>query len=99
LIAPSKTFTTLERLSRKAYRLEERPEDDAMLVHALALAENGLPVPLIDVVDLARIPRVHLDIPAEVERVVDHFELAAEPARPGALAMALRLVAPRNTVE
>jgi hypothetical protein len=211
LIAPSKTFATLERLSRKGYRIEERPQkgwlllrlrdprdarvvvnlrrgfvlppgsaahdagsgpepevksaiavgalclraegtrlhaDDAMLVHAVALAEDRLRAPLVDVVDLAqlfrrcdpsvvvgrarkarllpqlsmaflllercvaaarrfggvevdlaRIPRVHLDISPEVERLVDHFELAAEPVRPGALARALRLVAPRRGVE
>lgn len=211
LIAPSKTFSTLERLSRKGYRIEERPAkgwhvlrlrdprdarvlvnlrrgfppppgwalhdpgagpepevksalavgglclraqgtrlhpDDAMLVHALALAEEELRVPLLCVVDLAqlfrrcdpsvvvararktrllpqlgmaflllercvaaarrfggvevdlaRIPRVHLDVSPEVQRAVDHFELSAEPARPGALARALRLVAPRRSVE
>ena len=214
LIAPSRTFTTLERLSRKGYQIEERPEkgwlvlrlrdprdtrvlvnlrrgfapprgaaahdgsagpepevksalavgalslraegsrlhaDDAILVHALTLAEQQLRVPLIAVVDLAhlfrrcdpsvvvgrarkarllpqvgtaflllercvaaarrfggvevdlaRMPRVHLDVSPEMERAVDHFELSAEPARPGALtqvARALRLVAPRKAVE
>jgi Uncharacterised nucleotidyltransferase len=214
LIAASRTFSTLERLSRKGYRIEERPEkgwlllrlrdprdarvvvnlrrgfapppgspphdassgpepevmsalavgalclrahgtrlhaDDAILVHALHLSEQGLRVPLIDVVDLAhlfrrcdpsvvvararkarllpqlgtaflllercvaaarkfggvdvdlaRIPRVHLDLSPEMDRAVDHFELAAEPVRPGALtqvARALRLVAPRKGVE
>ncbi|HWE25737.1 MAG TPA: nucleotidyltransferase family protein [Myxococcales bacterium] len=210
LIAPSRTFSTLERLSRKGYRIEERPDkgwltlrlrdprdarvlvnlrrgfappngsasraasrsepevkstlpvgslclraegtrlhpDDAILVHAVTLAEDGLRAPLIDVVDLAhlfrrcdpsvvvsrarkarllaelgmaflllercvaaarrfggvdidlaRIPRVHLDVAPEVERAVDHFELSADPGQPGALARALRLVAPRKGVE
>jgi Uncharacterised nucleotidyltransferase len=208
LIAPSRTFAALERLSRRGYRIEARPEkgwlllllrdprdpralirlrrgfagagaapqrsrtakgaepevdsivpvgalllrasgtrlhpDDALLVHAVALAEQGNRVPLIEIVDLAhlvqrcdpdvtmararqlrllpqlgaallllercaasaaafggapidhaRIPRV--DLPAEVERAVDGFELSAESAgRPGALwqvARALGLVA------
>ena len=212
LIAPSRTFSALERLSRKGYRIEQRPEkgwlllqlrdsrdaravvnlrrgfrpppgwsdvpqssgaepdvksvlpvgalclraqgsrldaDDAVLVHALALVEEELRVPLITVVDLAhlfrrcnpavlvaraqkarvvpqlgtallllercvaasrrfcgveldasRMPR--LDIPIEMERAVDDFELSAEPARPGALvqvARALGLVAQRKVVE
>ena len=116
LIAPSRTFAALERLSRRGYRIEERPEkgwlvlllrdprdarvlirlrrgfaapvgppprtrgagpqpevesvlpvgalllrasgtrlhpDDALLVQAVAVAEQGYRVPLIDVVDLA----------------------------------------------
>jgi hypothetical protein len=119
LIAPSRTFSTLERLSRKGYQIEQRPEkgwlvlrlidprdarvvvnlrrgfapppgsgppdaswaepevksalavgalclraegsrlhpDDAILVHALALAEEGLRSPLIAVVDLAHLFR------------------------------------------
>jgi Uncharacterised nucleotidyltransferase len=213
LIAPSRTFAALERLSRRGYRIEERPEkgwlllrlrdprdvrvpihllrgfpspggapeapragagqepevrsalpvgalclraqgsrlhpDDALLVHALALAERGLRVPLIEVVDLAhlfrrcdpatavaraqkarllpqlgaallllercaaaahrfggaeidlgRIPR--LDLPDEVQRDVEGFELSAEPDRPGALlqvARALGLVAEQGSVE
>ena len=212
LIAPSRTFSALERLSRKGYRIEQRPEkgwlvlrlrdsrdarvvlnlrrgfpppagwsdvpqssgaepdvksalavgalclraqgtrldpDDAVLVHALALAEEQLRVPLIAIVDLAhlfrrcnpavvlaraqkarvvpqlgtallllerclaaarrfggveldasRLPRV--DIPVEMERAVDQFELSVEPARPGALfqvARALGLVAQRKGVE
>jgi len=214
LIAPSRTFSTLERLSRKGYRIEERPEkgwlalrlrdprearvvvnlrrgfappagsrphdasagpepevksalavgglclraegsrlhpDDAILVHALALAEDELRAPLLAVVDLAhlfrrcdpsvvvgrarkakvlpqlgmaflllercvaaarrfggvdvdiaRIPRVHLDVSPEIDRAVDQFELSGEPARAGALtqvARALGLVAPRKGVE
>jgi len=119
LIAPSRTFAALERLSRRGYRLEERPAkgwlvlglrdprdprvqirlrrgfpapagappsplaggasepeirsalpvgalclraqgarlhpDDALLVHALALDEAGMRVPLIEVVDLAHL--------------------------------------------
>jgi hypothetical protein len=211
LIPPSRTFSALERLSRKAYRIEERPEkgwlllklrdprdarvvlnlrrgfgappgstaqqsssaepevksalavgalclraegtrldvDDALLVHALALAEAELQVPLIAVVDLAhlfrrcnpsvvvaraqkarllpqvgtsflllercvaatrrfggvefdvtRIPRI--DVPSEMERAVDRFELSAEPPRRGALAQvarALGLVAQPKGVE
>jgi hypothetical protein len=120
LIAPSRTFSALERLSRKGYRIEQRPEkgwlvlklrdprdarvvlnlrrgfrappgwadvpqssgaepdvksalavgalclraqgtrldvDDAVLVHALALAGEDLRVPLIAVVDLAHLFR------------------------------------------
>ena len=120
LIAPSRTFSTLERLSRKGYQIEERPEkgwlvlrlrdprdarvmvnlrrgfappagsvphesswgpepevksalavgalclraegsrlhpDDAILVHALSLAEDGLRAPLIAIVDLAHLFR------------------------------------------
>ena len=211
LIAPSRTFSALERLSRKGYRIEQRPDkgwlvlrlrdprdarvvlnlrrgfrppagssaqgtsgaepdvkgalpvgalclraqgtrldpDDAVLVHALALAEEELRVPLIAVVDLAhlfrrcnpavllaraqkarvvpqlgaallllercvaaarrfagveldasRMPRV--DVPVEVERAVDEFELAPEPVRPGALlqvARALGLLAQPKGVE
>ena len=120
LIAPSRTFSALERFSRRGYRIEQRPEkgwvvlrlrdprdtrvvvnlrrgfsppavwsdvpqssgaepgvksalavgalclraqgsrldpDDAVLVHALALAEAELGVPLIAVVDLAHLFR------------------------------------------
>ena len=213
LIAPSRTFAALERLSRRGYRIEERPEkgwlllrlrdprepralihlrrgfprppgtgeapragtgpepevrsaipvgalclraqgtrlhpDDALLVHALALAEQGMRGKLIEVVDLAhlfrrchpatavararqarllpqlgaallllercaaasrrfggaevdpaRFPR--LDLPPEVERAVDAYELSAEPDRPGPLlqvARALGLVAEQGSVE
>jgi hypothetical protein len=118
LIAPSRTFAALERLSRRGYRIEDRPEkgwlvlllrdprdarvlirlrrgfaapggplprargagpqpevdsilpvgalllrasatrlhpDDALLVHAVALAEQSNRVPLIEVVDLAHL--------------------------------------------
>ena len=51
-------------------------------------------------VDPARIPR--LDLPGEVARAVEGFELSAEPARPGALlqvARALGLVAEQGSVE
>ena len=51
-------------------------------------------------VDHARIPR--LDLPGELGRAVDGFELAAEPARPGALlqvARALGLIAEQGSVE
>ena len=213
LIPPSRTFAALERLSRRGYRLEERPgkgwlvlrlrdprdlrvsiqlrrgfpvpagapqaspagsgsepevrsvlpvgalclrargtrldPEDAVLVQALALDERGLRVPLIEVVDLAhlfarcdpavtlsrarqarllpqlgaallllvrcaaaagrfggaevdlaRIPR--LDLPEEMERAVEGYELSAEPDRPGALwqfARALGLVAAQGSVE
>ena len=182
LIAPSRTFAALERLSRRGFpppggapaapRAGAGPEpevesalpagalclraqgtrlhpDDAILVHALALAERALRAPLIEVVDLAhlfrrcdpamavararqarllpqlgaallllercaaaarrfggaevdhaRIPR--LDLPGELGRAVDGFELAAEPARPGALlqvARALGLIAEQGSVE
>jgi Uncharacterised nucleotidyltransferase len=207
LIAPSRTFAALERLSRRGYRLEERPvkgwlvlplrdprdarvrihlrrgfpapggapraplaggasepevrsalpigalclraqgvrlhPDDTLLVQALALHEGGMRVPLIELVDLAhlfarcdpavalsrarqahllpqlgaallllercaaaahrfggaavdpaRIPR--LDVPEDLQRAVDEYELSVEPDRPGAFlkfARALGLVA------
>ena len=127
LIPPSRTFAALERLSRRGYRLEERPEkgwlvlrlrdprdlrvvihlrrgfplpggspparagagpdpevrsalpvgalclraqgtrlhpDDAILVHALSLAERGMRVPLIEIVDLAHLFRRCEPVPA-----------------------------------
>jgi hypothetical protein len=215
LIAPSRTFAALERLSRRGYRIEERPEkgwlvlrlrdprdgrvplhlrrgfplaagapaapraqsgaepevrsalpvgalflraqgtrlhaDDAILVHALRLAEQRWRAPLIEIVDLAhlfhrcdpvttlararhsrllpqvgaalllldrcaagarrfggagfdpaRIPHADLDVPPELQRAVDGFELSAEPDRPGPLrlfARALGLVAQQGGVE
>ena len=125
--------------------------DDAVLVHALRLAEQGWRAPLIQVGDLAhlfhrcdpsttlararqvrllpqlgaalllldrcaaaarrfggaefdpsRIPYGDFDVPAELVRAVDSFELSAEPERPGALhvvARALGLVAAQGGVE
>lgn len=215
LIAPSRTFAALERLSRRGYRIEERPEkgwlvlrlrdpregrvaiqlrrgfpppagapkgprapaaaepevrsalpvgslflraqgtrlhpDDAILVHALRLAEQGWRAPLIELVDLAhlfhrcdpattvararharllpqvgaalllldrcsagakrfggaefdpgRVPHMDLDVPKDLQRAVDGFELAAGGDRPGALhlvARALGLVAQPGGVE
>src|SRR5207244_13417041 len=51
-------------------------------------------------VDPARFPR--LDLPPDVERAVDAYELSAEPDRPGPLvqvARALGLVARQGSVE